>query len=112
MALGHWAKDYLGPHEAGGSGGGVRVVEMTLTDNEAEMQITAQELLACMMEGTPVMAHAAITEGTNLGFFEIVVTGTELGDDGYTFTSLWADGETPVSHIWAASGPDEYPTYN
>lgn len=39
MALGHWAKDYLGPKEAGGgSGGGVMVVPIEYNESTGKME--------------------------------------------------------------------------
>ena len=74
MALGFWAKDYLGPHEAGGSGGGgVMVVPVTFDESTQSFtfQKTWKEIFDAIGDGAFVVGSIYEPTEVNAGQYTI-----------------------------------------
>ena len=101
MALGHWAKDYLGPKEAGGgSGGGAFIV--TFTADRQGMEIkgiksvdkTFQEVIDALTAGKTVIAKL-----TNLAGYDKYISCSKYGPNEVIFSSVVARETSGGSEI-------------
>lgn len=72
MALGHWAKDYLGPKEAGGGGSG---------GNDFVVSFTFDEGLVCDKTYEEILA-AAQAKKNIYGWYD----QSQMGDNGYYYS--------------------------
>lgn len=65
MALGHWLKDYIGPHSGGSggdSGGGADPLLVTLSADDETLDHTWQEIYDVVMRGgTVYLRYAELT---------------------------------------------------
>lgn len=92
MALGFWAKDYLGPKEAGGGGGDNDfVVTITKEDSSFSADKTYTEIMAAAMAGKLVRA-VRIDETNNHATFYWLSSASEYG----AYFSNTAHGSTAI----------------
>lgn len=109
MALGFWAKDYLGPKEAGGgSGGGVLVVPVTFDESTQSytFQKTWKEIFDAIAGGAFVIgATYDTTEKVAVQY-----TITELYPDTGRYGLNFVIGGDTLSSAYAETEND-YPVY-
>lgn len=115
MALGFWAKDYLGPKEAGGGGGVIKVpVIMDETSGKPKLGISAADLFEAVENGSVITGAIVSTVESGRFVNRVIILGAvqRTTDGGYTFhiLSISAAGDSVGIVTFSANGPDEYPT--
>lgn len=107
MALGHWLKDYIGPHSGGSGGGGSEPLMVSINESE-QLDHTWQEIYDAVMAGTTVYCKSGSA-------FISVNALAQIGNSRMAyyvrFMSAKSDGSPDYMNC-TASGPDDYPVYD
>lgn len=115
MALGHWLKDYIGPH-SGGSGGGSGgsgaeplIVSMTPTgENDAILSKTWQEIYDAMSQGRTAFIVFANAGNENVQHYPIIEASHAVGQ--YSVYFLTRNNETTSVQVFSCQSADEQPS--
>lgn len=84
MALGHSAKDYLGPKEAGGSGGGNFIIEVSFEDGQdtgeaVDSSVKFSDIVSAYNAGKRIVVYATGTKFQEERYVEMTTCVIEEG---------------------------------
>ena len=113
MALGHWLKDYIGPHSGGSGGGGTEPLIVNIVDGESEANSSLDRTWQEIHDAFPNVILRKTTSGIE-GELESLRSVTSVIEGGglagrmtYSVNTFELSSASIVSYI--TNDPNGYP---
>lgn len=110
MALGHWLKDYIGPHSGGSGGGGTLVARATLDTRKKKLILdkTFKEISDAYFAGQVVKV---IEPGDGVSVWDVLEPNTKKMElDLYQITPVLDNANIVLGNRYSATSEDSYPS--
>lgn len=116
MALGHWLKDYIGPHSGGSGGGGAKPLIVNIVDGEGEGEVSGSSLDRTWQEIHDAFPNVILRQVTSgIGgecekFYSVINVREAGGLDRTTYTVDSFQSSTAGLTIYITYDPNGYPS--